>query len=203
METRNKITVDDLQALVDIPFYIQPIGTTLTICVLPLKNGGVMVGKSACVDPTNFDEQIGKDAAYKDAINKLWELEGYNLLVTLHQREDTFLAIAAAAHEANAAYSRSIGDNSQPTWAEAPQWQKDSAVAGVRMHFDNPDASPRDSHQSWLTHKEADGWVWGEVKSPEDKTHPCMVPYDDLPPEQQAKDDIYTGVVKTLLALLR
>lgn len=203
METRNKLTLDDLNAVVDTPFYVQPFGTTLTICVLTLKNGGTVVGKSACVDPANFDEQIGKDAAYKDAISKLWGLEGYNLLVTLHQREATFLAIAAAAHEANAAYCRSVGDDSQPSWADAPQWQKDSAVAGVRMHFENSDASPRDSHESWLAHKEADGWAWGETKSPEHKLHPCMVPYDDLPPEQQAKDDIFVGVVKTLLEMLR
>src|SRR5437879_1359495 len=39
--------------------------------------------------------------------------------------------VAKICHEANRAYCETIGDNSQPTWEKAPQWQKDSAINGV------------------------------------------------------------------------
>ena len=40
--------------------------------------------------------------------------------------------IAKVAHEINLAYCESIGDNSQPTWELAPDWQKSSAINGVQ-----------------------------------------------------------------------
>lgn len=108
------------------------------------------------------------------------------------------LAIARVCHEANRAYCQALGDNSQPTWEDAPQWQRDSAVAGVRFHLANPQAGPEASHESWLAQKEADGWVFGEQKDPEAKTHPCMVPFNELPPEQQAKDFIFRSIVHSM-----
>jgi hypothetical protein len=44
--------------------------------------------------------------------------------------------------------------------------------------------------------------VYGEVKDAEKKTHPCIVPYKDLPPEQQAKDHLFKAVVSALAPLL-
>lgn len=203
MERRNKLTPFDLEGVVDDEMYINPPHSTLTVCVLYTASGGTIVGQSACVDPANFDAALGKKLARENAVNQLWQLEGYLLLNRLKEREETLRTIAATAHEANAAYCRSIGDDSQPTWLDAPAWQKDSAINGVKMHFENPDATPRDSHASWYEEKLEAGWKWGEVKDADKKEHPCMVPYDDLPPEQQAKDDLYCSVVKTLLARLR
>lgn len=49
------------------------------IVVAKLKNGFTVVGESACIDPNNYDEQIGFDLAKKRIENRLWELEGYAL----------------------------------------------------------------------------------------------------------------------------
>ena len=95
---------------------------------------------------------------------------------------------AAASHEANRVYCESIGDASQPAWADAPDWQKDSALAGVRMIADDPTTTPEQSHESWSAHKRADGWVYGKAKDPVAKTHHCLVPYGDLPEAQRIKD---------------
>ena len=111
------------------------------------------------------------------------------------------LAIARVAHEINRAYCASLGDTSQPAWEDAPDWQQKSAIAGVEMHLANPDATPEQSHESWLAQKIADGWVYGEVKDAEKKQHPCCVPYDELPTEQKAKDHLFRTVVHMLKSI--
>lgn len=103
--------------------------------------------------------------------------------------------IARICHEVNRAYCQALGDNSQPTWEDAPGWQRSSAESGVRMHLENPDAGPQASHEAWLREKHDTGWKYGVVKSPETKEHPCIVPFDELPREQQAKDYIFRAIV--------
>lgn len=107
--------------------------------------------------------------------------------------------IAQVAHEVNRAYCESLGDMSQPTWEDAPEWQVQSALDGVHFHKSNPDASPSAGHDSWLAEKKADGWKYGSVKDPEKKEHPCFLPFDELPPKQKAKDFIFRAVVRALL----
>lgn len=45
--------------------------------VYKLPSGFVVVGKAACVDPANFRFDIGRKICRENAINQLWELEGY------------------------------------------------------------------------------------------------------------------------------
>ena len=103
--------------------------------------------------------------------------------------------VAMICHEVNRVYCQTLGDMSQSPWSEAPQWQQDSAIAGVRHALANENAKPEDSHNSWLTQKQADGWKYGPVKDAEKKEHPCFVPYDQLPPEQKWKDAFFLAVV--------
>ena len=51
----------------------------LTICVLVLKNGFTIVGKSACASPENFNAELGNKIAREDARRQIWALEGYAL----------------------------------------------------------------------------------------------------------------------------
>lgn len=68
---------------------------------------------------------------------------------------------------------------------------------GVDLHTMG-DFGPEASHISWSQQKLAEGWTYGPEKDPEAKTHPCLRPFDELPPEQQAKDFIFRGVVHAL-----
>ncbi len=105
--------------------------------------------------------------------------------------------IAQICHEVNRAYCQSLGDTSQLPWKEAPQWQRDSAVKGVEAFLaSDMKNTPEQMHASWLAHKQTEGWVHGLVKDAEKKTHPCMVPYAQLPPEQQVKDALFIAVVR-------
>jgi hypothetical protein len=110
--------------------------------------------------------------------------------------EEFIIGIARECHEANRAYCKLIGDDSQVPWEEAEQWQKDSAIKGVRYHLTTDNTTPADSHESWMKQKVEEGWVYGEVKDPIAKTHYCMVPYAELPEEQKRKDYIFWAIVQ-------
>lgn len=102
--------------------------------------------------------------------------------------------IASIAHSVNRAYCQSLGDNSQPTWADAPAWQRNSAVAGVRTHLSN-DLTPAQAHEVWMKDKESAGWTYGSEKNTDLKTHNCMIPFEQLPVELQIKDALFKSVV--------
>ncbi len=107
--------------------------------------------------------------------------------------------IARVAHEVNRAYCRAIGDHSQPSWKDAPQWQKDSYLVGIQFRIDNPNAPPSASHAQWLKTKKQDGWSYGAEKDTDKRTHPCVVPFEALPLFQQVKDYLFSAVVKALI----
>lgn len=133
------------------------------------------------------------DGKYQVAVKhetELNNLEGDKKMI--HQ-------IAKTCHNVNKAYCESIGDMTQPTWDEAPEWQRKSAVNGVLFHLDG-ERSPDESHISWMKEKVEDGWVYGEVKDPIMKTHPCIVDYSALPLEQRTKDYLFKAVVDSFKA---
>jgi hypothetical protein len=103
---------------------------------------------------------------------------------------------AEACHEVNRHYCAAIGDASQVPWREAPEWQRRSCVAGVEYALDHPGATPEESHRSWLDTKLMEGWKYGPIKDYENREHPCLVAYEDLPGEQRVKDLIFLSVVR-------
>lgn len=107
-------------------------------------------------------------------------------------------AIARATHEANRAWCRANDDYSQPTWEAAPDWQRESAMKGVAFHLANPDADASASHAAWLEEKRRTGWRYGPVKDAVEKTHPCFVPFDKLPPADKAKDHLFRAIIHAL-----
>ena len=74
-----KVTKDGIEARISKTDYMVLPNSTVTVCNITLDNGFSVRGESACVDPRNFDMEIGRNIAYKDAFGKLWALEGYLL----------------------------------------------------------------------------------------------------------------------------
>jgi hypothetical protein len=103
--------------------------------------------------------------------------------------------IGRLVHETNRVWAELNGDCSQTPWPDAPEWQRSSTMASVRFFREHPDADDSAMHQAWLDDKRRAGWTYGQVKDPERKQHPCMVPFAQLPPEQQFKDRLLRTVV--------
>ena len=109
-------------------------------------------------------------------------------------------AAARAAHEVNKMWCEAHGDFSQSRWEDASEHQRRSCIAGVEAIEQNPGTTPEMSHEVWMALKLAEGWTFGAVKGEDTKTHPCLVPYDQLPPEQRFKDRLFCTVVRAVLS---
>ena len=106
--------------------------------------------------------------------------------------------IAKVCHEINRAYCHAIGDDSQLSWDQAPEWQRQSAIHGVEFSLAHPTGTPKSSHDNWMAEKKAAGWKHGPIKDPGKKEHPAFLPYDELPVEQKVKDYLFQAVVREL-----
>jgi len=51
----------------------------LTVCIIVMRNGFTVIGKSAPADAENFNAELGRKFAREDAVRQLWPLEGYAL----------------------------------------------------------------------------------------------------------------------------
>jgi hypothetical protein len=111
---------------------------------------------------------------------------------------DKIESIARACHQANKVWCEANNDHSQKDWSVAEQWQRDSAILGVYFRLNNPEAKEDAQHNAWMEDKIKDGWVYGEVKDAEKKTHPCIVPFEELPEFQQKKDKLFCAIVDAL-----
>ena len=102
--------------------------------------------------------------------------------------------VARVLHETNRAFCKAIGDDTQVPWDDAPEWQRDSVIAGINCG----DLTPEQRHQTWCDYKTDDGWVYGQIKDADAKTHPCLVSCAELPEEQRTKDYLFDAVLQTL-----
>lgn len=100
-------------------------------------------------------------------------------------------AIAKVAHAANEAWNDYLGEDTLPfdEVRESVEDGVENAILG---------ATARESHQNWVDFKVEEGWEYGPVKDLEAKTHPCLVPYEDLPEDQRKKDALFTAIVDAL-----
>lgn len=81
----NKVTKEHLNSLVadsDVEYAV--FGNKLTVAVITLPTNFKVTGEASCVDANNFDKELGENYALENAVEKLWELEGYLLANKIH-----------------------------------------------------------------------------------------------------------------------
>jgi len=85
-KTAPRVTPEKIDAqIMDEEYYVFP-NTMMTVCCLSLVNGFNTVGFSACASPENFDAEIGRTIARRNAREQIWALEGYRLKQKLYER---------------------------------------------------------------------------------------------------------------------
>lgn len=76
----NTVTKEQIDILVqESKVSAKKMGEKTTVVQLTLPNGFTITESSSCVDPANYDQEIGKKLCLDKIRNKLWELEGYRL----------------------------------------------------------------------------------------------------------------------------
>lgn len=111
---------------------------------------------------------------------------------------DRLDAIARTVHEALRGWAAAHGQRDIPAWDEAPDWMHASTRESVLHALENGGADGRSQHEQWLAQKTRDGWRQGAVKDTAAKTHPLMIPYDQLPEWERRKDALINALARAL-----
>lgn len=109
--------------------------------------------------------------------------------------QEVIEACAKAAHETNRAFAALQGDQ-QPSWEDSTEEIRESSRKGVQKVLANPTITAEDLHAEWMSEKAKSGWKHGQVKDEKAKTHPSMVPFDQLPGPEKFKDELFRTVVR-------
>jgi hypothetical protein len=103
--------------------------------------------------------------------------------------------IAPVVHEAIRAYQKVLGQKASPPWEEAT-WEKESTLEAVKFALADP--TPGQQHNQWMQERLAAGWTWGPQKDNDAKTNPALVPFEELPESEQAKDTLLIAISRAL-----
>lgn len=122
---------------------------------------------------------------------------------------DRVVEIARVCHEVNRAVRMFLREadpgssvnkpgHSDLPWNQISDETKASACVGVEAILSGQTETPEQSHDRWREFKESNGWTLGPVLDHEKKTHPNLVPYDELPGDEQIKDTVFFGIVRAM-----
>lgn len=114
--------------------------------------------------------------------------------------DNSITSVACICYEINRVYRELNKDYSQKNWDKASDKIILSTIDWVAFYKEHPEATPKGSHESWLEHKIKEGWIEGIFEDEELKTHPALVPYDELPEEQKFKDIIFKTVCDAIFS---
>jgi hypothetical protein len=109
--------------------------------------------------------------------------------------------IAIVVHEANCGIQYITGDPSPSDhWPALDPETRLSAISGVQKARQG--LTPRQMHDEWFRDRLEHGWTYGPTKDRHHKTHPCMVPYSELPPSQRIKDELFIAITSLMASAI-
>ena len=80
-------------------------------------------------------------------------------------------------------------------WAGREKAFKDQFLPVIAMMCsDERKSSPKELHDDWVKAYEVMGWKYGPIRNVEAKTHPDMIPYEELGFAEQIKDAVFVAL---------
>ena len=116
-----------------------------------------------------------------------------NIAMVCHEANRALQVLLAFKHPGNGI---KVSDHWETPYTDELNDQIVSAVNGV--YFAVSGLTPEDLHNVWLKEKTERGWVYGPEKDFDKKTHPCLVPYSELPREDRRKDELFAAIVDVM-----
>lgn len=88
-KTANRVNLENLKTkIAQVEFHHPSICPHMTVAFVQMRNGYVVIGKSAPADPANFNLDLGQQFAFEDAVRQIWPMEGYVLREDMHRAEN-------------------------------------------------------------------------------------------------------------------
>lgn len=112
--------------------------------------------------------------------------------------QESLEKIACVVHQALSAWSAANGQPAYPEWSIAEPWMRESTYGSIKDVLADPDGKPGRQHEHWMAQKLVAGWRYGPVKDAAAKTHPLLVPFEQLPNFEQRKDSLIIAIVRAL-----
>ena len=81
-----------------------------------------------------------------------------------------------------------------------PQPIDTSSVSLTPEVLDLRELLAENAHDHWALQRMADGWTYGPQRDDDQKRHPCLVPYEELPESEKEYDR--NAAIETLKAIL-
>lgn len=106
--------------------------------------------------------------------------------------------IAEVCHEAVRVFCAKSGEEQAPAWTYLTPDHREFLASGVDLVRANPAAPDSALHDFWCDRKREDGWQPGPVKDADGKTHPRLVPFDQLPIAHRTKDRLFRAIARAL-----
>lgn len=104
--------------------------------------------------------------------------------------------VARVVHEANRTWDAVRNVPAGPPWDQAEPWQREAAVNDVKLAMAG--APPSQLHETWRARKLAAGWRPGDVKDPQAKTDPMLVPWTALPSQDTRTPELIAAITRAL-----
>ena len=103
--------------------------------------------------------------------------------------------VAMEAHKANNELRITNGEESLGSFTDQPLDIVTINMESIYAALHNPNLTAKDMHDTWMDNKAKDGWVYGDVKDADAKTHPLMIPFEQMNDIDKMKDQIFIDVV--------
>lgn len=87
-----------------------------------------------------------------------------------------------------------------PPWEHLPEGMRELSMDAVERIRQGVVTTAENHHEIWFTGMTIRGYVWGRDKDHEQKTHPALLHWDELPERYRMTARMFVHIVQGLLA---